>query len=570
MPSFDEAIEIIGDDDVTQLTVKGADPQTNPLQSWQTHDDTERARLTSDGRFQIGSFDSGMMATDDALIEAHRHEDDTAKPKRGFHLLGTLKGTLDTLVAWIVHELVLKGTSGISTLHTALRVRLRNEATGTMGGSAELRGVDIEALNGGANAVPTLTGLRVSTGNTTALTDGTLYGIKVELTNPPDEAYALHTDGGKIRFGGLSAGILEIDADGEVSSGSGGSIPDGAVTTAKLADSAVTSAKLADGSVTTAKIADSNVTTAKIADNAITSAKIADDAVGSSEIAAGAVTASELASDAVTTAKILDSNVTTAKIADDAITAVKIAADAVGSSEIAAGAVTASELASDAVTTAKILDSNVTTAKLADDAVTLAKLAHGTANKFLGFDGTGAPAELNGGGGGAISLLYAANPGSNQTSITWTPSGLAVSTLIILFSVATSNTTVDPFSIKFNGDSDEHDYYTSLIYPSNSVAGFYGGNNAAAMALFFTKNPGTTRHRWAVGEMHIHNALSTSLPKELVCRVNYYDPDITVLGHFESKGSYINGSALSSLQFFYGVGNILAGSWIKILGVADS
>ncbi len=43
-------------------------------------------------------------------------------------------------------------------------------------------------------------------------------------------------------------------------------------------------------------------------------------------------------------------------------------------------------------------DGAVTTAKLTDNAVTLAKLAHGTANKFIGFDGSGVPAELAGGG----------------------------------------------------------------------------------------------------------------------------------------------------------------------------
>ena len=73
-------------------------------------------------------------------------------------------------------------------------------------------------------------------------------------------------------------------------------IPDGSVSTAKLADGAVTNTKLGNGSVSTSKLADSNVTTAKLADSN------------------------------VTTAKLADSNVTTAKLADGSVTAVKLAA----------------------------------------------------------------------------------------------------------------------------------------------------------------------------------------------------------------------------------------------------
>jgi len=64
-------------------------------------------------------------------------------------------------------------------------------------------------------------------------------------------------------------------------------VPDGSVTTAKLADGAVTTAKIADGSVTTAKLADGAVTTAKIADGNVTSTKLAD----------GAATGTKLGSD---------------------------------------------------------------------------------------------------------------------------------------------------------------------------------------------------------------------------------------------------------------------------------
>jgi len=101
-------------------------------------------------------------------------------------------------------------------------------------------------------------------------------------------------------------------------------IPDGSITTAKLADGAVTTAKLADLAVTSAKIADGAVTSAKIADLAVTTAKIADLAVTSGKIADGAVTTGKLADLAVTSAKIADGAVTSGKIASGAVTWAKL------------------------------------------------------------------------------------------------------------------------------------------------------------------------------------------------------------------------------------------------------
>ena len=56
----------------------------------------------------------------------------------------------------------------------------------------------------------------------------------------------------------------------------GGVIPDGSITTAKLADGAVTSAKINSYAVTSSKIDGSAVTTGKINGGAVTTAKIAD------------------------------------------------------------------------------------------------------------------------------------------------------------------------------------------------------------------------------------------------------------------------------------------------------
>ena len=67
----------------------------------------------------------------------------------------------------------------------------------------------------------------------------------------------------------------------------------------------------------------------------------------------------------------------------------------VSASKLASNAVTTAKILDANVTTSKILDANITTAKLQDNSVSLAKLSGGTANKLMGFDGSGDPAEVD-------------------------------------------------------------------------------------------------------------------------------------------------------------------------------
>lgn len=69
-----------------------------------------------------------------------------------------------------------------------------------------------------------------------------------------------------------------------------------------------------DGSITTPKIADYNVTSAKLANNAVTTAKLSGSAVSSSKIASNAVTEAKIAPGAVTGAKLADESVTFEKL----------------------------------------------------------------------------------------------------------------------------------------------------------------------------------------------------------------------------------------------------------------
>lgn len=71
-------------------------------------------------------------------------------------------------------------------------------------------------------------------------------------------------------------------------------IPDGSITTDKLASAAVTTSKLETNSVTTLKIADSAVTEPKIATDAVTQSKLAASAVTNTKIANLSVTAEKL------------------------------------------------------------------------------------------------------------------------------------------------------------------------------------------------------------------------------------------------------------------------------------
>lgn len=116
-----------------------------------------------------------------------------------------------------------------------------------------------------------------------------------------------------------------------------GIIPNGAVTTPKLADGAVVGIKIAngavnseqlyDGAIRTSKIYDGAVTTPKIANNAITALKIEDSAITTAKIANEAVTTAKLAEASVTALKINDGAVTKSKLADESVTQAKLAPD---------------------------------------------------------------------------------------------------------------------------------------------------------------------------------------------------------------------------------------------------
>lgn len=153
-------------------------------------------------------------------------------------------------------------------------------------------------------------------------------------------------------FPGIGSGLY---------SGGGGSpeIPDGSITTAKLADNAVTSAKIKPSAVGTSQLADGAVTTVKIAEGAIIDKKIAKNAVGTDAIQ----------NDAINASKIVDRAVGNSKIGLKVINKTNIEDGGISTVNIADRAITTDILADNSVTTNKIVDGAVTEAKLASSSV---------------------------------------------------------------------------------------------------------------------------------------------------------------------------------------------------------
>ncbi len=199
---INDTLEVNGTSDTVQVAVKGAANQSDALQQWQDHSGNVFAEIDADGHLLIGDQDD----TPEALIEAH-NLDDVYKPSRGLHLRGILSGTLSHLISWVVQELALKGTGGLSALHRVLRVHATNENTGPMEVGAEIRAGDFEVTNVGGN--PDTNNLEMSAvvakvNNDSSAHLQTAYGVKVDMSVPEGSAsdvYSVYTEGGTVYIG---------------------------------------------------------------------------------------------------------------------------------------------------------------------------------------------------------------------------------------------------------------------------------------------------------------------------------------------------------------------------------
>jgi|GEM_PF-2618654 len=131
-------------------------------------------------------------------------------------------------------------------------------------------------------------------------------------------------------------------------------IPDGSITTLKLADGAVTTPKLADNAITNIKIANTTITGSKLANATITQTQLATNAVGTNQLVNGSVTGVKIANLAITNANIANTTIAGSKLANATITQTQLANNAVGTNQIANLAVTGAKITNNTVTADKI------------------------------------------------------------------------------------------------------------------------------------------------------------------------------------------------------------------------
>jgi hypothetical protein len=185
---FTDSVAVQGSVDTPQLIVKGNAAQTNPLQNWQDNANAIKAQVTGDGRLQIGN-NLGVGNPADALIQDNLDVTlPSALPMSGLHTLGRITATAQALsnaVNWVLHELQLLGTGGVSGLHTAMRARLTHSNTGTST-AAELRAAAVQTLNQAGTSgarVGQATGLRATASNAASAYLDKAVAVEAAITN---------------------------------------------------------------------------------------------------------------------------------------------------------------------------------------------------------------------------------------------------------------------------------------------------------------------------------------------------------------------------------------------------
>lgn len=187
---FNENVKVVGSSDTPQLDVQGSSSQTQALQRWLGAEGNTLARLTNDGRLEIGN-NLGAGAPQDALVQANQDVTLTSSSvASGQHSLGrvTISSPLSRIVDWVFHELHLLGSAALSGVQTALRVKLIQDNTGDPA-NLEVRAVEGQVLNQRGSSGSRLrqaTGVRGTASNAGNAYATKVIGVEAGIVNDTD------------------------------------------------------------------------------------------------------------------------------------------------------------------------------------------------------------------------------------------------------------------------------------------------------------------------------------------------------------------------------------------------
>lgn len=193
-------------------------------------------------------------------------------------------------------------------LFTAMGINGSSDATALKNDVAQAKSDSATALQSATNAQTTATSASEKADAAKESADAAMAGLASKVNKPAMEGQngqALFTNGNGQTYWGDQSGYtlpkatastlggvkigsgVSVSADGTISvdtSGGGGSLQPGSVTTEYLANDAVTADKIADGAVTSQQLASNAVSETKIADSSVTTQKIATGAVTSTQL----------------------------------------------------------------------------------------------------------------------------------------------------------------------------------------------------------------------------------------------------------------------------------------------
>ena len=184
--------------------------------------------------------------------------------------------------------------------------------------------------------------------------------------------------------------------------------------------------------------------------------------------------------------------------------------------------------------------------QIADSTITLPKLANGTANKLIGFNGAGVPAEV---AAGAMSLVQAQTLSSAVADITFSSLDINNDGMYFLFfEVATSAT--GEVSLQIDGDTTTTNYYSQWRTEGASTIGtsranspsFTNVNSATATAGWGTIQLTTDGYSICYMNSHYQTGVNIQTNQAVISSKNGANANITSVTLHNLAGNFSIGS----------------------------